>query len=105
MLVKLQAVVVVVLVSKETKFEVDTTSIILSYLLYHFRNVNKELFKNYLQHTKPCKPNTTKLIKFSSSFPLAENFRRQGNIDRIRYGNENSEIFQDKRMWEMKKWI
>ena len=31
-------------VPKETKFEVDTTSIILSYL-YHFRNVNNELFK------------------------------------------------------------
>ena len=38
--------VVVVLLSEETKFEVDTTSIILSYL-YHFRNVNKELFKYY----------------------------------------------------------
>ena len=45
MLVKLQAVVVV-LVSEETKFEVDTTSIILSYL-YHFGNVNKELFRYY----------------------------------------------------------
>ena len=31
-------------VSEETKFEVDTTSIILSYL-YHFGNVNKELFR------------------------------------------------------------
>ena len=46
MLVKLQAVVVVVLVSEETKFEVDTTSIILSYF-YHIRNVNKELFRYY----------------------------------------------------------
>ena len=47
MLVKLQAVVVVViLVSEETKFEVDTTSTILSYL-YHFGNVNKELFRYY----------------------------------------------------------
>ena len=47
MLVKLKAVVVVVnLVSEETKFEVDTTSIILSYL-YHFCNVNKELFRYY----------------------------------------------------------
>ena len=31
-------------VSEETKFKVDTTSIILCYL-YHFRNVNKELFR------------------------------------------------------------
>ena len=31
-------------VSEETKFEVDTTSIILSYL-YHFGNVNKKLFR------------------------------------------------------------
>ena len=47
MLVKLQVVVVVVnLVSEETKFEVDTTSIILSYL-YHFENVNEELFRDY----------------------------------------------------------
>ena len=49
MLVKLQAVVAVVvaavLVSEETKFEVDTISIILS--LYHFGNVNKELFRYY----------------------------------------------------------
>ena len=38
----LQAVIVVVfvLVSEETKFEVDTCPIILSYL-YHFENVNK----------------------------------------------------------------
>ena len=56
-------VVVVVLVSEETKFEVDTNSIILSYL-YHFRNVNTI----NLQHTKPCKHNATKLIKFSSKF-------------------------------------
>ena len=34
------------LVSEETKFEVDTTSAILS-SLYHFRNVNKELFRYY----------------------------------------------------------
>ena len=45
MLVKLQAVVAAVLVSEETKFEVDTISIILS--LYHFGNVNKELFRYY----------------------------------------------------------
>ena len=39
---------VVFSVSKETKFEVDTTSIILSYLC-HFRNVvNKELFRYLL---------------------------------------------------------
>ena len=49
MLVKLQVVVVVavvaaVLVLEETKFEIDTTCIILSYL-YHFENVNKELFR------------------------------------------------------------
>ena len=31
-------------VFKETKFEVDITSIILSYL-YHFGNANKELFR------------------------------------------------------------
>ena len=31
-------------VPEETKFEVDTTSIILS-CFYHFRNVNNELFK------------------------------------------------------------
>ena len=48
MLVKLQAVVIVavVLVSEETKLEVDIISIILSYL-YHFGNVNKELFRYY----------------------------------------------------------
>ena len=34
------------LVSKETKLEVDTTSIILIYL-YHYGNVNKELFRYY----------------------------------------------------------
>ena len=49
MLFKLQAVVAVlvaaVLVSEETKFEVDTISIILS--LHHFENVNKELFRCY----------------------------------------------------------
>ena len=39
-----QQAVVGFFVSKETKFEVDTTSIILSYL-YHFWNVNKELFR------------------------------------------------------------
>ena len=39
-----QQALVVFSVSKETKFEVDTTSIILSYL-YHFGNVNKELFR------------------------------------------------------------
>ena len=35
-----------VFVSEETKFEVDTTSIILSYL-YHFENVNNELLRYY----------------------------------------------------------
>ena len=39
-------VVVVNLISEETKFEVDTTSMILSYL-YHFGNNNKELFRYY----------------------------------------------------------
>ena len=39
-----QLTVVVFLVSEETNFEVDTTSIILIYL-YHFRNVNKKLFR------------------------------------------------------------
>ena len=39
-----QQAVVVFSVSEETKFEVDTTSIILSYLC-HFGNVNKELFR------------------------------------------------------------
>ena len=39
-----QQAVLVFWVSEETKFEVDTTSIILSYL-YHFGNVNKELFR------------------------------------------------------------
>ena len=75
-LVKLQAVVAVVVVvanvlfSKETKFEVDTTSIILSYLC-HFRNVTKNYLDTInLQHTKPCKQNATKLIKVSSKFPL-----------------------------------
>ena len=38
-----QQAVAVFLVCEETKFEVDT-SIILSYL-YHFWNVNKELFR------------------------------------------------------------
>ena len=42
-MLKLQAAVAFS-VSEETKFEVDTTSIILNYL-YHFRNVNKELFR------------------------------------------------------------
>ena len=40
---KLQEVVIF-LDSEETKFEVNTTSIILSYL-YHFGNVNKQLFR------------------------------------------------------------
>ena len=40
-----QQAVVVFLVSEETKFEVDTTSKILSYL-YHFGDVNKELFRS-----------------------------------------------------------
>ena len=40
---KLQAAVIFS-ASKETKFEVDTTSIILGYL-YHLRNVNEELFR------------------------------------------------------------
>ena len=39
-----QQAIVVYSVSEETKFQVDTTSIILSYL-YHFANVNKELFR------------------------------------------------------------
>ena len=39
---KLQAAVV--WFQEKTKFETDTTSIIVSYL-YHFRNVNKELFR------------------------------------------------------------
>ena len=42
---KLQAIVVFS-ASEETKFEVDTTSIILSYL-YHFGNLNKQLFRYY----------------------------------------------------------
>ena len=37
-------------VPEETKFEVDTTSIILSYL-YNFRNVNNELFKLLMSST------------------------------------------------------
>ena len=40
---KLQ-VVDVFSISKETMFDVDTTSVILSYL-YHFGNENKELFR------------------------------------------------------------
>ena len=40
---KLQTAIIF-LVSEETKFDVDTTSMILSHL-YHFGNVNKELFK------------------------------------------------------------
>ena len=43
---KLQ-VIDVFLISKETMFDVDTTSIILSYL-YHFGNENKELFRYLL---------------------------------------------------------
>ena len=57
---KLQ-VVVVFLASEETKFKVDTTSIIWRYL-HHFENVNKELITVdtvNLQHTKPCKQNAT----------------------------------------------
>ena len=37
---------VIFLISEETKFEVDTTSIILSYL-YHFGNVKKEFFRYF----------------------------------------------------------
>ena len=37
-------------VPEETKFDVDTTSIILSYL-YNFRNVNNELFKLLMSST------------------------------------------------------
>ena len=48
MLVKSQAIVIVAFVSEETKFEVDTTSIILSYHFnYHFENVNKVFFRYY----------------------------------------------------------
>ena len=43
MVKKLQAVVVFS-ASEETKFEADTSSIILSYL-YHLGNVNKQLFR------------------------------------------------------------
>ena len=41
---QLQQAVVVFSVSEESKFDVDTTSTILSYL-YHFWNVNTELFR------------------------------------------------------------
>ena len=39
-----------------------------------------------------------KIDEILFSVPLVENFRRQWNVDRIRYSNKNSEIFQDKRM-------
>ena len=71
-LVTLQAVVVNVLISEETKFEVDTTYIILSYL-YHFGNVIKSYLDTInLQHTKPCKENAIKLIEFSSKLPSSK---------------------------------
>ena len=53
MVQKLQAAVVSS-VSEETKVMVDTNSLILSYL-HHFRNVNKYLDTDNLQHSKPCK--------------------------------------------------
>ena len=37
-------------VSEETKFKVDTTSIVLSYL-YHFKTVKEELFRHIPNHT------------------------------------------------------
>ena len=40
----LVVVVVVFLVSAETKFELDTTYVVLSYL-YHLGNIIKELFR------------------------------------------------------------
>ena len=65
-------------ISEETKFHVDTTSIVLSYL-YHFGNVNRELFwYYYLHHTinHARKAHMEKLIKFSSKFRMLET-RRQ----------------------------
>ena len=52
---KLQ-IVVAFSVSEGTNFEVDTISIILSYL-YHVGNVKQKLFTVNLQHVKPCKQN------------------------------------------------
>ena len=52
---KLQ-IVVAFSVSEGTNFEVDTISIILSYL-YHVGNVKQKLFTVNLQHAKPCKQN------------------------------------------------
>ena len=55
---------IVFLVSKETKFEVDTTSIILSYYIILRTQTKNYLDTVNLQHTKPCKLKiTVKLIK------------------------------------------
>ena len=71
--------VIVFSVSEKTKFEVDTTSIILSYL-YHYGNVNRELFRYYLS---PAKTPHDKINKILSQVTLVENFRKQRNLDCI----------------------
>ena len=67
-------------VSEETKFEVDTTSITLSYL-HHFGNINKELSKQHM----------TKLIKFSSMFPSWKILEGSG-IQFWNVGNEEIDL-------------
>lgn len=57
-IMKLSRAAVVISVSEETKFEVDTKLINLSYL-YHFGNVKKELFRKFLSSAYK-----QKLIKF-----------------------------------------
>ena len=55
---------------EETKFEVNTTSIILSYL-YNFENIDKESFRYCLSsacQTIQAKRHMTKLIRFTSNF-------------------------------------
>ena len=84
----------VFLVSKETKFEVDTTSIILSYL-YHFRNVEKELFRYCLSpvyQTMQKNAMWQKLVKFLFyKITHVKKIRRQWNVNHI-YSNKNYEI-------------
>ena len=47
------------------------------------------------------KPHMTKLIKFSSKFPSWKTLK--GREIRLHWSNKNSEMFQDKWMYEMKK--
>ena len=48
-----------------------------------------------------AKRHMRKLIKFSSKFPSWKTLKR--SEIRSHYGNKNFEMFQDKRMYEIKK--